>query len=862
MRRFDYFLILSAYFTLLPKGRVLSINLDELELLATDNQIESLCVGKNVSYVYINRVKYEIHTYDYDCDDHGFQLPSNPEFHTNTLSKLYTCINCEFADWTRKELLKVIELFPILYDSSFIDIYKRVRVNNFERVDPILQQIVNRTQQFVDILLNFQNVYRNAKDSTMDTQLSTTLLSLMFSVNVLNQNSDGTRFEDSWSTDISITRTVLEALNSIQNYTNLNCKLNLYYDNKTLFGFSMGNETSDKKSIDKFLHNIKPLQLNSEDSCRVDQILLTEMVDTTFYHINWKTDNGTANIKNVMENIKLTKDFSLIFWYQKYMITTFMKLLFEIIKTHYKNYEILSKDTTDFFINWIHSTEIHKNPYLSPELIECMSLLKIHDSITKYSEGNSLVETINKYMNSTPEILGIEEHTFVNSKMKDTIKYLNKFNKDFACFNRIFAYLSNKYDNIVFYESVYTNSDKIATLKKDVLTKSTKDESNIFSSSTIFIKDSEPFTADNEYKIVDDLYKNEGCKLFIGLYHYFFKFVIELDHAHLEKKSKTENEKQTQIAENDKKKTKTDSNVVKLDYYLLIKNGFDEIYTHLSTLLNGYQHFPHLKVILNILPHFNMKRDFFLEKYHDEIKRTLYVIMTELNTYGIENCNPPNYNFLLFNNMNFEIISQLSIVKKSINTSIDKLKSTRAITEQEWKSKLFPFIELIVYGENDFEKYEQITLNWKGERITKNRMCKWFKSTTLGPSLYAVNEFFLKFMFAVVFCEIFSIIKDQPAIDVNFDTQNFPKKFTSIIIEINSYVSFYHEKHTQSKTTKESVINEFKNVGVFIDIKQTHLPMISNLEFISKALLQIKNEIKLITLLNEALYHIEVLDDI
>lgn len=62
--------------------------------------MKSKTVDTRNSYVYIDNNECEIFVYD-------TQNSTEKKYQTNTMFKFHTCVNCEFATWTRKEMIKL-----------------------------------------------------------------------------------------------------------------------------------------------------------------------------------------------------------------------------------------------------------------------------------------------------------------------------------------------------------------------------------------------------------------------------------------------------------------------------------------------------------------------------------------------------------------------------------------------------------------------------------------------------------------------------------------------------------------------------------------------------------------------------------
>jgi len=624
----------------------------------------------------------------------------------------------------------------------------------------------------------------------------------------------------------------------------------------------MQKEDETNKDIGEFLNDIKPLRLDEHENCTVNQILFKGKIIEKLHDVKWKTDNGTVIVENVLENIKVTDDLSIIFWYQGYMFTTVMYLLLKTLKTHYERYTLLSKEILGNFNDWINSMALTKIPNLSPEFRESIHRLAAHNHQTKYSERNGLVVAIKKYEDSVPVVF--VKDPFIITSSDDFTTILNTFTKEFNCFIRLFKYFSFAYSDITYHSAIFTYSTKIAEYERKVATENKTNE--LFSHLKFFVKDNKSFPANNTYHTLDDLYKDKGCKLFIGLYHYCVKIIIDLNHIHYE--SKKANETQ-----------------VKSKYYQRIEYYLDKILEHFKELLPGYHHLPHLKVVLNIIPQIILGKEFlYSKKNYDELKRTVYVIMTELNAHGVQYCNPPNYNFLLFNNLNFDIITQLSFVEGFIKDQIKSLKveKSKLVSTNNWYITIMEPFTQIMNRIDDFDMYERfIKQNWKGKKRTMRFMYNCLTSTALSASTsFAAIEFFLKFALAVFFYEsdksigkIFkcdNYLTKKMYVIYGLDAQKFPNKFTNLITKMNMYDYCFNETKMYLDDKRNQVLEEFEKIGVFIKFDHSLSSLFevsyyyatSNPKKNNKRNQKIEDIITVAKTLNEAIFNLEFFNDV
>lgn len=93
---------------------------------------------------------------------------------------------------------------------------------------------------------------------------------------------------------------------------------------------------------------------------------------------------------------------------------------------------------------------------------------------------------------------------------------------------------------------------------------------------------------------------------------------------------------------------------VKSDYYARIRANVNAIVTNMYRLLSTHRYVAHHKPVAKVLLLLTLKTDKFLSDGNgDRLKWLMMVVMVKLNRFGIVHCKPPNFNFLLFNNIDF-----------------------------------------------------------------------------------------------------------------------------------------------------------------------------------------------------------------
>lgn len=200
--------------------------------------------------------------------------------------------------------------------------------------------------------------------------------------------------------------------------------------------------------------------------------------------------------------------------------------------------------------------------------------------------------------------------------------FINHLVSEMKCFNQLFNFLRFEYDKLKYLEKI--------TLTME----------NSFCANYEYHDLSESI---EEVVTVNNMY-NEGCDFIGGLYEYCFETIIIINDNLSEKLSEIH------------------KLLFLIEAYLLVAV---EMYTNERIR----------KIASNIIPFIHYTGKILFKQYNVAIaKRFVLAIMTELNYYGLEYCNPPKYNYLFFNNIQFDNVGMhMTIEDKWVSffTTID-----------------------------------------------------------------------------------------------------------------------------------------------------------------------------------------------
>lgn len=826
MQSTNTFLFLFIYVIRLINAGVVLNRLTELEDIVKNSKIKSSWLNRSTSIVFIGNTSYEIYVFDHA----GVENVS--DFFANTLAIFYTSINCIFAEWTRDQLFKLIEPIPLLYQTTFLDKHNDIFLKHFKKSQTVVNQIIDTTENFINILMNFVNIYLSVNDTSNDTYMLRVLLSLSFKIHFIRTLN--TEPYENEKHDSVLVRMMLSVLNRIQYFIFLNCKLPSYYSNKQFYGLSENH--SEGINITELFHKIKPLNLETPKRCSVKQMMLFGMIPRTFGQITWKIQYGTVTIKHVMQNIEVLHDLEIMYWYQTFIFNTITKLLLTKILNHYTQHKNISKAMLKRF-ETIHSTVLNGIVNLPTKTVECFSLLipkkgstyiKKFSSYIKsffkpnvedsYFEDNDIKKSITDCLNSLD---GIELETnsdsipsnegFDNvsenlnklpiSTLEEYIVYLELIVDDLKCFIRLFEFLHS--ENNTYNVPLAEKNEKIKlfehNLTENMIGTNEKPKQN---------------SLEKEKQTNHENLKCQGCYFFRGLYHYCLDTIMHLNMANNE--------------DNDKD--------AKEDYDVQVNSNLKKIKEFLLELTNEYWYLPHFKVVYNITPFVELLTECeFSVEYYD-IKRLVLVIMTELNNYSIEFCNPPEFNYLFFNNINFDMFGLLSTqVNNAIKTSMTALKKHTKGSDRTY-SRIRDLFEHFYGSYLVFEKYNNIKLKWKGKEQGIGNIYNSFVYAILSPSnLYATFNFYFKFSIAILYYEVYNAYNLVPNLirdlnqkyhfEIDLKENQFPFMFKEIITRIKHFI-ILHTRHMISQDEieedKKYIYSQFEKIGVYIDFSKSN----------------------------------------
>lgn len=877
-----WFFIVFFYLTS-TQNEVLSDKLSDLNAAVESKIVISKSIGEQTINVGIRYKFYKIYEYEpYTNSVYGKII------HSSTLNKFYTSINCEFVAWTIDQLMTFVKRFPLFYNPKFLFKHGNIFERNFKKMVATLDIILQTTGRFINILLRFMNI--NKYDSSFDMLVLNSLLSLHLKINCIktlrNCESDDNNSKIEEFSDDVIIRLLLDSINSIQHFMAMNCEFGTYYVNRQFYGYPSNND-SNKININKFLKDINLVtDLEPLDRCNIKQILLIDIIAWLNSMAKWKTIYGNILIKDVSERIQNTYDLDIIFWYNELIFKTIMKLLFSRILEYFKLRKQFSNILMDDIEMIYSSIMLSDFTNLPSGLIQCFTLI-LSKREHKYSQNDELVIRITNYLNLLHEIdlvtdLNVKPKEKINlhsnsrsngdehddelynkSDLKKIINQIIFIIKDFECFIRLYEFLLSQYNN-TYYIPFMKNYVKIKLFMQNIILESNASKYENSDTELMAIKADLKNCQSYEKCLLTD----EGCKYIKALYGLCFETIVALN---------------TMVCENIYEE--------KHIYYNEAKDIFTYIKVYLMNFFNtSYWDRPIFTMIYNVIPIFeNIMRRFkqisyeiFVEDPYYEILRLMNVIMTVFNEYGLKFCsNPSKYNYLLFNNINFNMIGRpMMWIPADIEQSLNKMKEqsyTRFAVHEFSKLEHF-YNEYYIINSTYAAIYKNIILlKWKGERLDIVEIHKYIFNAVLSPFYwYAINDLYLKFYIAVMFYEINELYKVNDVIKSKSECETFfskiktmilgnkfPQHLNKIIVNFYKLIKFLrvnicdeksknkkreNNKEKEMEENKISIIrkkinNQLTDNGIFVDSRQSKL--IVNAQEVSEKIHKLNKSLQL-----------------
>jgi len=775
----------------------------------------------------------------------------------NQVNAFYLVLSCSFSEQTMSFTHNLITDVPLFYSHTFLNSdYKNLLTNNKDYLSIKLLQIEGIIKQFITLNKNYLNkVLTPNLLYYSDNDILRTFVSLYIKINILQL--DDLELNHTDMNDMIIIREILKEINAIQIFLSMNCD-NSDKDIKKIYTSIFYGYTVIRQDVN-WSSNVSTIFNNLEaDHCSIKKIFLHDFLENESMVSDLEHDisNSTVNIfnennvkiKDFFKQIRSTYDINAIYWYMKSILATIMKLLFsriiEGIQKRYLTRDIINSFSGTLFL-YDNAKEDKKD--IPIDLYEGFKLLK--NNRNNYYDENRYEKLINDlytfYSNIKPNIslvkyYNIEPLDIQNMSSKDedynktTLKneesefqkymlyFLDKIfqnQENFECFGEYLKYLENPI-NKQYLPSHILKPKQIKSIDEDKYLDECYFIMDIYH---ISIK-SDIFVNKSKYQKIDPNCSNESTLLTARNIINFIrdKFVMYL-------KSNRNNLKLNEVVK---------------DIVIIMEN------------------LPPTKQILEIA----------------FLKRIIYLINAKLNSWGLEYCSQPKFNFLFFNNIHLIKDEENDSEKIDFYNNTSFFSNFRNIIETEdYRCFSFKYFHDKFIEENEIVKNYStvISLKWNNKiesikTVYSNLSNLFFKS----HYLYISHEIYYIFHIAAYLHGLRIIFNaynkygnkndiqfDQNELKVDKDREICPKYLSGLFYEILKLKKKLYEKSIDNTTTYNEELNYIqKNIEqfniVFPDEKKSKKKksILSKLESINSKINDFNNKTKKIVNGMSALY--------
>jgi len=582
--------------------------------------------------------------------------------------------------------------------------------------------------------------------------IDTSLLKLLLSTNIL-LNSVLLNHD---AIDVKTTVTeILKSVNQAQQFITYNCDVrSSYYNNRYFFGYSMTKTKTNKYriDIDDVLKVLTSFGLvTRHERCSVPQMLLWDVLDsndivsTGLQNITLIVERRVVTVDTIFHAIKKINNIDIIYWYMQIILDAILRLIC------YGTDELLSekrvfntKITEGFKLLSFLFTEFTID---SEELIDGFNFLASNQEITD-TERDRLKKVMRKYFSRnivSPEIYFDNTDSskmlpFFNiSGIKVEKNSLEKFMNaiinrisDYKCFVNMFELLKIDYNQ--YYMIHKRNPYEVFNFVQTIIF---KNKINRLYDKIVFKNEETRFKYHSSIKTETE----NMCKLVIKLYQYCVEYSIFLADDIRDVRNITNNNLAEEV-----------SNI-----FYCILNTLENIYNNYHTIRDRYLN----ELLMEIIPVLETKRDE-ASDWKNQSKfihiRILFVIMTALDKYGLEACNNDKYDYLIFNNIDYDTTGEHPIKNQEI---IDNLKTLINLAPQPTGSITLPDLNYsFKKTQKNILKFKLLTgdkkirFYWRGELKTIDEIYKNVEIYILNPFyVHALYDVYFKFLMTTLYYE-------------------------------------------------------------------------------------------------------------
>lgn len=800
------------------KAKVIDVVANKIHVLPVAQNNAERSVDRFFSNIFIEReerqekIIIKIYTRNNSSTLYNFDVTFSPTYKLNVL---YTCMNCEFGRWITHALFDLIKYLPVYYQTEFkFDGYGREFEKKFNAMNVKLRILAENIDRFIQILFTLIYVEPHTVSSNETTVLHA-LYALKFKIKYFEtlhnkfenrtfdiKNKSLDKVKGSNRTDNVVIAECLKVINAVRKFVFTNCHSydseffpESTTDKKIFNAYSVKSNNNENDFINALLDTAADLQLvhSPENRCSTDQFLLKSVVmqnKNTYYYTNpygvsyiigeatvfLAGEKVPTTVNGILERIQLSYDIELIFFYQKSVLNTIMEVVYSKIKALFARSLYLSVDSQEYLLKIREKLKTHPGAF--PK-----SLTDYFDCLVSASTLpiNHILQTLNNLKRTATDwFSSIQLPTSIDFSLDEFLDIIIERERDFACFNEMFEFLSEEYDR-----------NYMPFL--------------VESSVRHFIRPTK------NRDIVGDITDNSNeCNYIDRMYSLCAEITFALNNA--------ENY-DTNSAEGDDCMWQADEKFQRAKRYFLM------------TLDSGTKDHNILKIAYDsLMTIINVK---VLDKtsYSDNYKRAVYLLMAELNEYFLKYCVCPRERFGLsiFQNRNISDIGDRRVTENVISRFLQKPLEAlhRPITDYSYLD-LHDFFSNSVRKSNVITRYESVIMYyWKGEKTNFNEMYGHVDSRTAlnFRFFYSFYDFFFKFYIAAYYFEVnefFIYLKTE--MRKNIDILREPITDTNVI-EYKETVGKFSEIYFP-KTLRPFIVNikcfskELIDDGITIEHKE------------------------------------------
>ncbi|CAI6368707.1 unnamed protein product [Macrosiphum euphorbiae] len=487
---------------------------------------------------------------------------------------------------------------------------------------------------------------------------------------------------------------------------------------------------------------------DSNKYCTTDQMLLVNIVaENTDHPVLWEishaevyTNSKTIKIYQILQkNEKRECDLELIFWYQESIFDAITKLIYskiitalqkgtskpeEIVKSIPKFIE-LPTDVTDYLTSEINDTYEKNKPINTDDIKE-----KLINKITGLRDSfkNIILETYNRTENQ--DVSDLDKFT----------TYMDSLSEKFYCYISVCKFLRKEFTK--YYIPFIRDLSKVEHIVYEDVSIEKNVRSNGYNKRT----------------------ESSRCQYVRDLYSLCLEATTFLKMT-LGRENAVVHEYTQQVSTILSTIRKWSIEVIERCTY----NGCRDL------LKVSY----HIYVVLNPkhTDHFKLSQS----------KILMSMIMSILNTYGIDHCRPPKFNFLLLNSTYLEVIGYDDVLSKRLNSFVLSLENYLHIPIVENYScflNIYCFFENYLHKTDFFTKYKHmISFFYKGERKYIDEIYENICAITMDPShVFKLYDIYFKFILGSEFYKVCVFVNYS----INADHQ-------SNLLRLNDCYDFYRQ---------------------------------------------------------------------